>query len=374
MLSALNNMRIQQKLVVTFGAVVAAIVVMGGCVFWGVNGLEKVRAEVVEAAAVQSAVRNAQLHMARQDATLRAYVMKRDPAAIDAVSEHRRAFNESLDKVSSLNPSLQPKVEEARAGVEQWFEAVAVHGVGLTNMADYDNGEMLESVNKTLADMVSAQSADVRKMADRQQSLTTMVRITMIAGTLLALLIAGLSGLWLTKGVANPLVNVASVMRRLVNGDTAVTVLGADRKDEVGQLAAAVEHFKQTTLEKQTAEARSAALQKKAEEDRAALDAQRAEETRQDMIAINALSEGLEHLAKGDLTWRIETQVWHKAQRLKDNFNAAMERLEKAVTLVNNNASSIHTGVGEISSASDDLSRRTEQQAATLEEQSLKHI
>lgn len=104
MLRALNDMKIQQKLTITFGAVVAAIVVMGGCVFWGINGLEKIRGEVVEAAEVQNAVRNAQLHMSRQDASLRAYVMSRNPAGIDAVSEHRRAFNESLDTVSALKP------------------------------------------------------------------------------------------------------------------------------------------------------------------------------------------------------------------------------------------------------------------------------
>lgn len=368
MLSALNNMRIQQKLTITFGAMVVAIVAMGGCVFWGINGLETARREVVEAAAVQNAARDAQLHMSRQDAALRAYVMSRNPAGIDAVSEHRRSFNESLNTVLTLKPELEGKVEEARAGVEKWFEAVAVRGVGLTDMADYDNAALLEPVNATLTAMVEAESAEVRLMAEKQQSLTTMVQVAMIGGTLIALLMAVLSGLWLTRGVAMPLGAVASGMRRLVGGDTSVEVVGADRKDEVGQMAAAVAHFKVTTLEKQAAEARNAALQKQTDDERAAQEALRAEEQRQDLIAIAALSDGLENLAQGNLTWRFDVEVVAKAQNLKDNFNVAMQRLEKAVMLVNNNASTIYTGVREISSASDDLSRRTEQQAATLEQ------
>jgi len=368
MLRALNNLKIQKKLTVTFGATVASILIMGGCVYWGISGLEKVRSEVVEAAAVQSAARAAQLHMSRQDAALRAYVMSRNPSAIDAVSEHRAAFNDSLDTVKTLNPSLEAKVEQARAGVENWFEAVAVRGVGLTEMSDYDSAALLDPVNKTLNEMVSLQSESVREMAARQRSLTVMVEIAMVVGTLLALLIAVLSGMWLTRSVATPLGNVATSMRRLVEGDTSVEVVGAGRKDEVGLMASALEHFKTTTQEKQAAEARNAAMQKQVEADRAELDARNAEDQRQDMIAIAALSEGLEHLAKGDLTWRIDTPVWIKAQALKDNFNIAMDRLETAVSIVNTNVGAIHSGVIEISAASDDLSRRTEQQAATLEQ------
>lgn len=366
--SGLNNLKIKQKLTITFGAIATAILIMGGCVFWGVNGLERVRAEVVEMAAVQSAARGAQLHMARQDAALRAYVMSRDPMGIDVVSTHRAAFNESLDTVEQLAPELTPKVEEARQGVEAWFEAVAVRGVGLTNLADYDSQASLEPVNVALGEIVAAQSQTVRALAERQQSLTTMVRVTMIAGTSLALLIAVLSGLWLTKGLAAPLLTVSRAMRRLISGDTSVEVETGGRRDEIGELLSAVAHFKQATQEKQAVEARALATQKQAEAERAAMEAQRQEEQRQDMIAIAALSDGLEHLAKGDLTWRFKPEVWHKAQALKDNFNIAMERLEKAVSVVNTNVAAIHGGVGEISAASDDLSRRTEQQAATLEE------
>ena len=368
MLRALNSLKIQKKLTVTFGATVSAILIMGGCVYWGISGLEKVRGEVVEAAAVQSAARAAQLHMSRQDAALRAYVMSRNPSAIDDVSEHRAAFNKSLDTVKTLNPSLETKVEQARAGVENWFEAVAVRGVGLSEMADYDSSALLDPVNTTLNEMVSLQSESVRAMAARQHSLTLMVEIAMVVGTLLALLIAVVSGLWLTRSVAGPLGNVATSMRRLVQGDTSVEVTGADRKDEVGQMAAALEHFKTTTQEKQAAEARNTAMQKQAEADRAERDARTAEEQREDMVAIGALSEGLERLAKGDLTWRMNTPVVIKAQALKDNFNIAMDRLETAVSIVNSNVGAIHSGVIEISTASDDLSRRTEQQAATLEQ------
>lgn len=368
MLGLLNNLKIQQKLAVCFGSVVAAILVMGGCVFWGVNGLETVRREVVDAAAVQSAARNAQLHMARQDAALRAYVMSRNPSDVDLVSEHRAAFNESLDKVKALEPSFAPKVEEARAGVEKWFENVAVHGVGLQDMADYDSAEALDPVNKTLGELVSLQSVSVREMASRQQALTNMVRFAMVAGTLLALVIAVLSGFWLTRGLAVPLRLVASSTRRLVTGDTSVALPLMKRTDEVGELVSAIEHFKQVTIEQNALRVRNEAMQAEAEAARLRREEELEQGRKNDTIVVTALAAGLEALARGDLTWRITTDFPEAAVTLKTDFNLAMESLEKAVSRVNANVSVIHVGAEEISAASNDLSQRTEQQAATLEE------
>ncbi len=93
-----------------------------------------------------------------------------------------------------------------------------------------------------------------------------------------------------------------------------------------------------------------------------------AEEAEGDRIAITALLGGLVALANGDLTHRVTETMVPKAQPLKDNFNAAADKLLGMMKAVNNAVVSMHSGSGEISQAADDLSRRTEQQAASLEE------
>ena len=368
MLSSVNNLKINQKLTVTFGAIVAAIVVMCVLVFFGLTGMENGRRELMTAREAQLQAQAAELHMARQDAALRAYIMSRVPSDIDDVSVHRAAFNDSLDRIVALDPTVKTEVEFARAGVEKWFEAVAVHGVGLTNMADYDGVALLDPVVKTLDDLVAHQAERAAAINAEQQKTANILRILMSAGAALALLMAVLSGWWLTSAMATPLRQVTAAMRKLIAGDTQVEIAGAERRDEIGMLASAVNHFKKATQDKAALEARAAAQQKQAEQERRLADAKRDEDLRQDMIAIGALADGLEHLARGDLTWRFNAEVQPKAQGLKDNFNIAMEKLETAVSRVNANVGLINSGIIEISSASDDLSARTEQQAASLEE------
>ena len=55
-------------------------------------------------------------------------------------------------------------------------------------------------------------------------------------------------------------------------------------------------------------------------------------------------------------------------EKLRQDFNNAIARLEDTLQVVASTTRNIHSGSGEISGASDDLSRRTEQQAASLEQ------
>jgi methyl-accepting chemotaxis protein len=82
---------------------------------------------------------------------------------------------------------------------------------------------------------------------------------------------------------------------------------------------------------------------------------------------IGKIGIGLEQLAQGNLAHRIDG-VTHRFAKLQDDFNAAAGTLEEALTQVAQVTGLIQGTVQEVSEASDDLSRRTEQQAATLEE------
>ena len=71
---------------------------------------------------------------------------------------------------------------------------------------------------------------------------------------LAALLCAGI-GWTIVRGICTPIGEMTSAMRRLAEGDTAVEVVGADRGDELGAMAQAVEVFRQNALERARLEA-----------------------------------------------------------------------------------------------------------------------
>ena len=83
---------------------------------------------------------------------------------------------------------------------------------------------------------------------------------------------------------------------------------------------------------------------------------------------VSALGEALDRLAKGDLRSRLDIDAAADFQKLKDDFNNAVELLDQAMGGVSAATDGIRSGTEEISIAADDLARRTEQQAASLEQ------
>ncbi|WP_337269152.1 methyl-accepting chemotaxis protein [Oryzifoliimicrobium ureilyticus] len=83
---------------------------------------------------------------------------------------------------------------------------------------------------------------------------------------------------------------------------------------------------------------------------------------------VERLASSLTSLAEGDLSQTIEMPFIASLDRLRRDFNAASAKICDAMRTVRNNAEAISAGAHEIRTAADDLSRRTEQQAASVEE------
>lgn len=84
--------------------------------------------------------------------------------------------------------------------------------------------------------------------------------------------------------------------------------------------------------------------------------------------AVDDIGEGLGALAGGDLTFRIERAFIPSLEKIRTDFNTAMETLRQAMESVGHNSEAIASGSQQIREASDSLSKRTEQQAAAVEQ------
>jgi methyl-accepting chemotaxis protein len=83
---------------------------------------------------------------------------------------------------------------------------------------------------------------------------------------------------------------------------------------------------------------------------------------------VGTLKTALQTLSAGDLSDSIDEYFPPEYEPLKLDFNLAVNTLNAAMRGMIDNAQSIHGEAHDLSSAADDLSRRTESQAATLEE------
>ncbi|CUI00047.1 methyl-accepting chemotaxis protein [Leisingera aquaemixtae] len=186
---------------------------------------------------------------------------------------------------------------------------------------------------------VSDIEADVAVMRNKS--------LAVLGGGLLLLAVAAY---FITRSVTAPLNGLKSRMTSLAEGDTESEIPSAGVRSELGEIARAVDVFREALIR-----------QKDMEQEQQALEATRSG-------VVEALSSKLSDLSHGDLTAQITETFPAEYEQLRRDFNSTAQTLSQTVEQVIAAADSIRSGAGEISQASDDLSHRTESQAATLEQ------
>ncbi|MGX1257772.1 methyl-accepting chemotaxis protein [Sinorhizobium fredii] len=158
-------------------------------------------------------------------------------------------------------------------------------------------------------------------------------------------------------------------MAKLAGGDTERSIPYGSRKDEIGEMARAVEVFRQAAIanHKLEEEARSQRAESEIERQRVTEEAEAAAQRRLE-DATAGLASGLRRLASGDLAFQLDDAFAPDFEPLRHDLNQAVAELAGTLSAVAASSSSIDGGAREVSHSADDLSRRTEQQAASLEE------
>ncbi len=147
----------------------------------------------------------------------------------------------------------------------------------------------------------------------------------------------------------------------LVTGDVKVS-------DAFAEMSKAVSLFETAAIAKGKAELEAANQRYVAEEARREHEIMRKAAASSQRAVVDALSVALAHLSSGDLMQRVDAAFPAEYAKLKQDFNAALDKLRDTMVSIGHGARSMHNNSGEVSQAADDLSRRTEHQAASLEE------
>ncbi|MGB8292754.1 methyl-accepting chemotaxis protein [Rhizobium ruizarguesonis] len=182
------------------------------------------------------------------------------------------------------------------------------------------------------------------------------------------LLVVGAIAFVLT-GIANPITEITTSMRRLAEGDTSSSIPFAGRADEIGSMAGAVEIFRQAAIANKRMEMEAAESRKQAEADRIAAQQQAESDAAERLrVATSGLAAGLKRLAAGDLAFQLDQAFAPDFEALRHDFNQSVAQLGGTLMSISSSITTIDDGTREISSGAGDLSKRTEQQAASLEE------
>ncbi|MCB5408673.1 methyl-accepting chemotaxis protein [Pseudogemmobacter faecipullorum] len=175
-----------------------------------------------------------------------------------------------------------------------------------------------------------------------------------LAAVTIASLVGALVLFFANRALLRPLGALSVVLERIRSGDTKLEVPALSRHDEIGTFARGFEDWRRSVEE---AEAMSAeATRREAEQSRVVRD----------------LSESLAKLNTLDLTASIanpsQDPFPSRYEALRSNFNGVVDILAETMVMIRQIGSSIDTGAAEFNAIAQDMSNRTETQAATLEE------
>ncbi len=193
--------------------------------------------------------------------------------------------------------------------------------------------------------------------------------IEVVAVWLLAFFVA-LGAAWLViRNITKPLAAVHSSLQAVADEDVKSAIPHTEMSNEVGMMAKATQALQEKIRERHAMAAREENQKQELDRERQQnLDMQQKDAASQARV-VSTIGEALEALAQGDLTVRCG-DLGPRYETLRHNFNDALGHLEAAMAKVNAKGLDIGGSKEEIRRASNELSQRTERQAANLEETS----
>ena len=290
----------------------------------------------------------------RQNSQFRGFLVTGDKTYLKSYEEARKEFDDTAAELDHLltDPEQLQQLETARRETLKWRRNWGDRLIGWVK--DGRRDEAQEAVRTAgpavLVSKVALPLRDLRAEETRQIDAAAASQENAIETALIALAIGGVAligiaitlSMLLSRQIARPITKLTSAMAELASGRHDIVVRAAGRTDELGDMARAVEVFRDT-----------AAAKVADDHDRAA--------------AMTAIGSGLRRLSDADLTARV-ADVPPAFRILSDDFNTATASLSRVLGEVRGSVHSIKHNSGEINQAALDLAQRTEQEAAALQQ------
>lgn len=283
-----------------------------------------------------------------QDQIIRIFLQNEPPS--DRAEYQAMLEAAAITDIETIREAIgQPGADLSQISPQEWFSIASARIASLFE------------IEKSVASHITKQAKGIS--ADGKTEVWTLAALNGAA-----LIIVTLLAMSMTRSVTRPLNSLTNVVRAISEGDLQEDVTGVDGRDELSEMARAVQKLKDGAIEKITLEEQAAQDRTLSEQERHEREQQKADEEAALNAAISQLANGLGELANGNVAYRIEGAFVDHLDRIRVDFNAAVESLETALRSVGDSSDIIQSKSSELLTSVNDMSQRTEQQAASLEQ------
>ncbi|WP_337180992.1 methyl-accepting chemotaxis protein [Shinella sp.] len=281
-------------------------------------------------------------------------------AAPGGASQIERDIAAEIAEVQAkANPLVTEIVTLTRAGRADVSEAILLtsarplfaHWLAAINkFIDHE-----ESLNKTIGEEVSNSANNFQRLS--------------LTGLSIALALAAVAAYLVSRSVTLPIARLQAMLVRMAGGEMDADLALARRRDEIGNLAKAVEEVRTAIL---------ANADRQAEADRVANEGiqremERARREGEEKIVaevVDKLGAGLERLSQCNIRMTIDEPFSEPFDGLRRDFNGSIATFQETLSQVMQHTRAIYENGLEMREAAMQLADRTQKQAASLEETS----
>jgi len=289
------------------------------------------------------------------------FVVNSDKTVAASALARLKFVENSLKAISSSNAKILEGIKEVSGMLEEYRQSLAklVDNSKEIEELTLEMTESAAAINKGSGVMKSDLLADQKRLeAESDATIGETERLILIlaAG---GFLLGCVWAFFLGKGISRPMTAMCSAMRKLAAGNFEVVLPGLGRRDELGEMASAVEEFKVQAIARAERDAATQEAQNKA-----ASEARRAElirfadefETAVGAIVANVSSSAVQlEAAAGTLTRTAET-----TQSLSSQVAGASEE-------ASTNMQSVASATEELSASVDEIGRRVKESSEIAE-------
>ena len=278
---------------------------------------------------------------------------------------------------SDIPPAIRKLVTEDIRTTSQTFWAVLNEQVipALKKRSDADIAvafdhlrDAFEAQKQAVDRLVTAsgQHLDAQEMTAHHDALLYTAVAFTVAGVALIALWLGLLVFKLRS--ITPVLALSTYLGRLAAGDHTQAVPFADRQDEIGTMASAIEVLRNAAIEKLALADEAAQQRRLTDQERAARLAEQEQSAADLRNVVCQLGNGLKRLASFNIEATLDAPFQAEFETLRHDFNASLAAFQRIMENILDKSREIEGSARTLGSSADQLARRTEQQAAALEE------
>ncbi len=378
----------------------------------GARGLSSLGTTIVDVGAREEAAREAMdLRVDIIAISRMTYQLAATPAkASEFGAETETRASEMLERVTKIeavaDDAEDKLLNDIRTTLNSYFDEiramVAVAGANggdaVAVKAALDKALDAQKTVTSTVKAYSTYSGDALATARAEALESSSVAMTILLAAAGACIVfgVGVSLLVARRGIVVPVQSLTSIMSELADGKLDGEGADVSRRDEIGEMARAVEVFRKNAISMRAMKAQEAVLHARSSDLQSNISIVVASAVAGDFtgritkdydnedlnrfaasvnelvssvdLTVNEVRRVVAALADADLTQTMRGEFHGAFAELQTNVNATMVTLRSTMQNVRTAAGTINDNSAELSSAANDLSKRTEQQAAALEE------